>query len=264
MQSTRITPIKLYVYFFVIGLVCVVISVFFKKHISSLKLKAMSIYGTIHDLYRPHAKKQKGYAMQDDSSSKMLTYISGEYMKLQQEHLTLMRKYDSLLETKNSLRDQITRIIASDVIVPTDGSVLANSILVRAGNESGVSEGDMAVWGDFLVGKVVEVGGKTSRVRLITDSRFRVRACVYMDDKSSCSGLLVGGVDRHCELLWIMSSLPVKKGMTVFAQTELKSRVVSFIVGKISDVNSGYGLYHKIKVEPAIEAESLNTLFIVK
>lgn len=63
--------------------------------------------------------------------------------------------------------------IAARVVADTGGA-FANSLLVNAGRRDGVRKGQAVVDGDGLVGRIVDVGRRSSRVLLLTDLNSRI------------------------------------------------------------------------------------------
>ncbi|MGA2088003.1 MAG: rod shape-determining protein MreC [Stellaceae bacterium] len=58
--------------------------------------------------------------------------------------------------------------IAAQVIADSGGAFLRN-VMVNVGSNDGVQRGQIAMTGEGLVGRVVEVGNRTSRILLLTD-----------------------------------------------------------------------------------------------
>ncbi|TCS60988.1 rod shape-determining protein MreC [Varunaivibrio sulfuroxidans] len=63
--------------------------------------------------------------------------------------------------------------IAARVVADTGGA-FANSLLVNAGRRDGVRKGLAVVNGDGLVGRIVDVGRRSSRILLLTDLNSRI------------------------------------------------------------------------------------------
>ena len=59
-------------------------------------------------------------------------------------------------------------------VIGDSGSAYVRTLLVNAGANDGVAQGQAAVTGDGLVGRIVEVGRRAARVLLITDLNSRV------------------------------------------------------------------------------------------
>lgn len=59
-------------------------------------------------------------------------------------------------------------------VIGDSGSAYVRTLLVNAGANDGVAQGQAAVTGDGLVGRIVEVGRRAARILLITDLNSRV------------------------------------------------------------------------------------------
>lgn len=67
-------------------------------------------------------------------------------------------------------------------IIADSGNTYVRSLLVMAGTDHGVRKGQAALSGDGIMGRVTEVGGKTSRILLLTDVNSRIPVLVQGDD----------------------------------------------------------------------------------
>lgn len=63
-------------------------------------------------------------------------------------------------------------------VIGDSGSAYVRTLLVNAGANDGVAQGQAAVTGDGLVGRVVEVGRRAARILLVTDLNSRIPVIV--------------------------------------------------------------------------------------
>lgn len=85
------------------------------------------------------------------------------------------------LEQENAALRRAARLAAERLpvfvtgrVVGDSGSAFVRTLLVAAGARDGVAKGQAAITGDGVVGRVVDVGRRASRVLLITDLNSRV------------------------------------------------------------------------------------------
>jgi rod shape-determining protein MreC len=84
------------------------------------------------------------------------------------------------------------RFITARVIADTGGA-FANSVVINAGNNSGVRKGQPAVTGEGLVGRVTDLGERSSRILLITDLNSRIPVII----QSSQARAILAGNNTH-------------------------------------------------------------------
>lgn len=112
-----------------------------------------------------------------------LTELRAENARLSQENIRLREWYQTALrlEAENqSLRDLLHVKIdplysfISARVVADAGNAYVKSVLVAAGSNDSVREGQAVISGEGLVGRIVETGRDTARVILLTDLNARV------------------------------------------------------------------------------------------
>lgn len=112
-----------------------------------------------------------------------LAEMRGELERLQEENARLRGWYQGALhlraenqtlrELLNVTPDPARRFVTARVIADS-GSSFVKSLVVLAGRAEGVQKGQAALSGQGLIGRVVDVGEKTSRILLIQDLNSRV------------------------------------------------------------------------------------------
>jgi len=73
----------------------------------------------------------------------------------------------------NFVPDRDPGFVTARVIADTGGS-FANSLILNAGDRAGIRKGQAAVSGEGLVGRVADVGRRSSRLLLVTDINSRI------------------------------------------------------------------------------------------
>jgi len=86
-------------------------------------------------------------------------------------------------------------------------------VILNKGNNSGIKVDTAVISHDGLVGKVIEVGDKTSKVILLNDANFKIQAQVKNTDEV---GLVLGGVKNNtCIIKYLSQDAKVKLGDVV-------------------------------------------------
>ncbi len=95
-----------------------------------------------------------------------------------------------------------------------DSSLWRGSLLLSAGANSGIREGLAVVVGETLVGTIAEVGGNTSRVRLLTDPGSRIWGVILSGDKQA-DGVIKGTAAEYLTMEQVAAGIG-RPGDSVF------------------------------------------------
>ncbi|KUK14684.1 MAG: rod shape-determining protein MreC [Synergistetes bacterium] len=133
-------------------------------------------------------------------------------------------------------------------------------MVVDKGMEDGVAVG-MAVLGERgLIGEVIEVGAKISRVKLITSYGSVVGALVV---RSRSFGVLRGTGTPYCELLYIPEEGDVSTGDEIVTAGMGEKIPAGIPIGEVVNV-SKRGDVLEIKVKPVEDFSKLRYVWILK
>jgi len=237
-------------------------------------------------------------AAPEDSPEARIKALEAENLILRAENKELRRKLlsiDKLAETQPSaLRTQESyEIIVAGVIISEDSSAWRRSIFINRGEKDGITPGLVVVSGKYLIGKISEseLGAFTSRVDLITDPHFHIKAwCVAPPVKPSAAdkksledkpagtgaretiepvpdsglGVLEGWSTDQCRMKWVARDIPVKPDWQVFSATDSEGIYPrGLIIGRVTSVTEE-SCFWRLTVEPAINPHSLTSLLILK
>ena len=147
-----------------------------------------------------------------------LAELQAENARLQKENERLRDWYQSamILEAENkSLRELLNiRLAPQDKyitarILADSGYAFVKSFLVEAGKRDGIKKGQAVVSAEGVIGRVIDVGEKTSRVLLVTDINSRVPILV---ENSRQHAVMAGGNDALPELIHLPPDSQVQPG----------------------------------------------------
>jgi len=135
-----------------------------------------------------------------------------------------------------------------------------SEMVVDRGRDDGVTVG-MAVLGEKgLVGEVVEVSAKISRVRLITSYDSVVGALVL---RSRSFGVLRGTGNSYCELLYVTEEGDVSPGDEIVTAGMGEKIPPSISIGSVAYIK-GKGDRLEVKVKPIEDFSKLRYVWILK
>jgi rod shape-determining protein MreC len=198
-------------------------------------------------------------------------FLQDQQKKLSQENRRLSLLLEQALGMKQSVRDQNFRMLTADVIFPTDSSPWRKSITINFGTRDGAEKGQLVVYNNQVVGRIVETGPWTSRVQTLTDPGFRAGAVAV--PRTSAAGVAFserhGGVYEGTagqigQLKWLSGDAPVEAGAAVLTTEDPANGVPrGLTLGRVSSVNTGRGAFPKVDVEPLLEFRSLEHVMIL-
>lgn len=132
----------------------------------------------------------------------------------------------------NFATDPQTRQVTGRVIGDSGGSFV-RSILVSVGAERGVAKGQAAMTGDGLVGRVSEVGERSSRVLLITDLNSRIPVVI---ESTRDRAVLAGDNTVRPRLLYLSPDARLSPGDRVLTSGHGGALPAGLPIGVVSDV----------------------------
>lgn len=119
-------------------------------------------------------------------------YEENKRLKEERARLFAWQEVAHRLDTENKvLREFLNVVPEKDVrfitgrVIGDTGGAFAHSVIVNAGERDGVRKGQAAVTAEGLVGRVTDVGGRSSRIILITDLNARIP--VYIEQSRTRS-----------------------------------------------------------------------------
>jgi rod shape-determining protein MreC len=172
---------------------------------------------------------------------------------------------------KSSVRDQNFRMLAADVIFPTDSSSWRKSMTISLGTRDGAEKGLLVVYNNQVVGRIVEAGPWVSRVQTVTDPGFRAGAVAVPKTTSAGvsfserhGGVYEGTAGQIGQLKWLGAEAPVEAGASVLTTEDPSNGVPrGLCLGRVASVNAGRGAFPKVDVEPLLDFRSLEHVMVL-
>lgn len=143
-------------------------------------------------------------------------------------------------------RQDVQRYITGRVIGV--GGSFVRALLLNIGTREGVQKGQVAVTGEGLIGRIAEVGYRSSRVLLVTDLNSRVP--VKMEG-SSARAILAGDNTQFPRLIYGAANSDLQPGQRVVTSGDAGAFPPGIPVGIIHRVSDDAG----IRVQPFADQE---------
>lgn len=150
-----------------------------------------------------------------------LATMQSENQRLMAENERLREWYQTalLLQAENksfrellSLKEEAAKTYITARVMADGGNAFANTLLLAAGKNDGVIKGQAVMSGQGVIGRVIEVGDKASRILLITDINSRVP--VLIEDTSQHS-ILAGDNKMAAKLMHLPPESHVNDGARI-------------------------------------------------
>ena len=136
-----------------------------------------------------------------------------------------------------------------------NGGRFSKSLIVEAGRKQGVNKGDVAMTSAGILGRIIEVGSRTSRLMLLTDYASRVPVIVGAEQ---VPGILSGDGSRWPKLISLPEGKNVHPGDVVLSSGQVGVYPAGLSVGVVENVDKG-----EIKVRLFEENTSPNFVRLV-
>ena len=162
-------------------------------------------------------------------------HLRQEMARLQQWQAVARR-----LEVENAQMRELLRFSREDVKRYVTGRVIGmggtfvRSLTLNCGFEDGVRKGQVAVTGDGLVGRVAEVGWRSSRVLLLTDLNSRVPVLV---ENSRARAILAGDNTAMPQLIYGTAKSDLQPGQRIVTSGDAGAFPPGLPVGRIASAD---------------------------
>ncbi len=179
--------------------------------------------------------------------------LYNDHKKLKKDFNTLQAESlnnDFIISENKILRSKIEDIVdvSSEILAKVlvdKQSPFLKSVIVNRGSKHKVKLGMAVLDGEFLIGKVVEVNYRTSRVLLLSDLNSKVPVSI---EPNSIQSILTGTGQNVGKLQYTqLDNLDLKKGDQIYSSGSggiFKSGIPIGKINFIDDNNESYVLFH--------------------
>jgi rod shape-determining protein MreC len=147
-------------------------------------------------------------------------------------------------------------------VIGVDPNPYLRYITINVGSQHGVGVGDPVVGaGAGLVGRVAEVGPRTSKVQLLTDGDSSIAVLLQT---SRVTGLVVGQPDGTLRVKYIPQDEEIEVGDIVLTSGLGGVMPKGLVVGEVTEVQGkDYELHQEAVVEPAVDFRRLELVLVI-
>ncbi|MDP8265465.1 MAG: rod shape-determining protein MreC [Candidatus Aceula meridiana] len=250
------------IYFFVL-LIPIVFLFFFQNSSSGLKIKiAETSSWPLRVILFPFKEFKKAISYHK-------TY--DDYQDLKKEADTFKRRLqeqEEVLKENNRLK-KLLELKQSAVFSSTAANVIARNpsnwsaaIIIDKGSRDGIEQGMPVVSSLGVIGKIIEVGVKTSKVMLLTDPRFSVAVLIQRNREQ---GLVSGSLQGLCRMQYLSPDVVIEIGDKVTTSKLSSFFPEGLLIGKVVDVRESLSSPTiECLVEPAVSLSQIEEVIVIK
>lgn len=160
-----------------------------------------------------------------------------------------------------SLKESLNAPSLAVSVIGEDSSAWFKILLVDRGSLDGLAEGMPVVAAGGVVGRLIKVAPKSSRVLLLTDHASAVAAVIQ---RSRARGVVRGLGSGRCSLEFTVRDEDVKVGDSVVTSGVGGVFPKGLPIGEVTMVKKGeYGVFQTIEVRPSVNIARLEEMLVL-
>lgn len=242
---------------------------------SGLRLSGLMVFIPFHRAAELTTGLLPGGSSRGDAEAlrKELDFYKDQVRQLINEKQILQDRLadSSGMRMRQLVREEGYYVIHAPVIINSDASSWRRTMTLAIGSRGGVRIGMIVLTNNQLVGRVIEVGPWTSRVRLVTDPAFRAEAVAT--PKTYQTGVAVekrhvgvyeGTAAGTGHLKWLLGDTPVKKGAYVLTtDNPLAGMPRGLVLGRVAGIGGTRAQFASVEVEPEVNFQGLEFVMLL-
>ena len=186
--------------------------------------------------------------------NKNLLEQNQELQKYKKQAKKLLIENEKLAKLLNYKKPPMVKSIAAKVVADPGGA-FAQSILVLAGSDDGVSKGDVVMGNEGLAGRVALVGTKASQVLLIADANSRIPVFI---EPNRYRAILIGDNTKKPQIIALPEKAEVNPGDKIVTSGDAGVFPAGIEIGIIESKKDGI-----IKVKTLVDRDRLDIVNVI-
>ena len=183
-------------------------------------------------------------------------------LRLQLQEQRALAQQTRSLERLLELRETVELPTLSARIIAADATPYFRTLTIDRGRRDGVRADLAVIAPDGVIGRVVGVpGNRAAQVQLLVDRNAAAGALI---ERTRASGVVVGTDAGDALRMEYVSNLEdVRVGDRIVTSGNDGIYPKGFVIGMVTDVGPGVGLYQVIRVEPAVDFSRIEDVLVV-
>lgn len=180
--------------------------------------------------------------------------IKNQYEELELENIRLRRFVD--------FTGVVPDTYVAAQIIARDPSPWFKTIMIDKGGDDGLEKGSPVLVSEGIVGQIVKVANKYSRVLLITDRNSSVDALVQ---NSRVRGIVKGNNEDNCSFVYALRKDEVKEGEMLISSGLDQVFPKGLKIGRILTVTKVHSqLFQDITIETSVDFDKIEEVLVFK
>jgi len=137
----------------------------------------------------------------------------------------------------------------------SSASPFSKSIIISVGADDGAYKGQVIINDKGIVGRVIEVNRKTSRILLITDPNSRISV---ISEKTRERGIVIGNTSNYLDLKYVRDSAALEEGEVILSSGDGELVPYGIAVGVVKKEGN-----NKYTVKPFVNIDEIEYVSVI-
>jgi len=224
-----------------------------QDHLSSLTNDFSDLIQTFRDVRELRRRNEE---LQSLADSLMVENVRLKELESENETLRQLLQFTQANPTYSYRAAEVT-----GHVIGQDPSNLLRSIIIDVGTGDGVAKGMPVVTDRGLVGRIVEVRSRSSKVLLITDVSSSVNAIIQ---SSRATGIVEGKADGGLVMKYIPQTVIVNVGDIILTSGLGATFPKRLVIGQVTAVHKrDIELFQQAEIKPTVDFERLEIVLVI-
>ena len=224
-----------------------------QNHLSGLARDFGDLVQTFRDLRELRRRNEE---LQSLADSLMIENVHLKELESENENLRQLLQFT---EANPTYSYRAAEIVGH--VIGQDPSNLLRYIIIDMGTSDGVTQGMPVVTDRGLVGRIVEVSSRSSKVLLITDVSSSVNAIIQ---SSRATGILEGKADGGLVMKYIPQTVTVNIGDIILTSGLGATFPKRLVIGQVTAVHKrDIELFQQAEIKPTVDFDQLEIVLII-
>ena len=224
-----------------------------QNHLSGLAKDFSDLVQTFRDLRELRRRSEE---LQSLADSLMIENVRLKELESENENLRQLLQFT---EANPTYSYRAAEVVGH--VIGQDPSNLLRYIIIDVGTSDGVTQGMPVVTDRGLVGRIVEVSSRSSKVLLITDVSSLVSAIIQ---SSRATGMVEGKADGGLVMKYIPQTVTVNVGDIILTSGLGATFPKRLVIGQVTAVHKrDIELFQQAEIKPTVDFERLEVVLVI-
>ncbi|MDH4135748.1 MAG: rod shape-determining protein MreC [Anaerolineae bacterium] len=225
----------------------------FQSQLSSLAQDLSDLVQTFRDLRELRRRNEE---LQSLADSLMIENVRLKELESENETLRQLLQFTQANPTHSYRAAEVV-----GHVVGQDPSNLLRYIIIDVGTGDGIAKGMPVVTDRGLVGRIVEVSSRSSKVLLITDVSSSVNAIIQ---SSRATGVVEGKADGGLVMKYIPQQVTVNVGDIVLTSGLGATFPKRLVIGQVTAIHKrDIEMFQQAEIKPTVDFERLEIVLVI-